>query len=68
MDETYTKGRPFLLCLRTSLALVAAHKNFRQIRLKNLASWICKVVSGMLGGGGWNGGQRLQYKMVVGHK
>jgi len=63
----------------SSLALVAAHRSSCQITLKKLAGWTCEVVSGMfslgvgggcfhwVGGGGWTGGKRLQFKIVVGH-
>jgi len=40
-------------------------------KIENLASWTYKVVSGMLTLGGWREmewWQRLEYKMVVGHK
>ena len=58
--------------LTASLALVAAHRTSRQItyNYKILAGWTCEVVSGMfsLGGGGrWTGGNRLQFRIVVGH-
>ena len=42
------------LCLRASLALVAAHRSSRQITWK-LAGWTCKVVSGMFSLGGGRG-------------
>ena len=53
--------------LRASLALVAAHRSSRQITLKKLAGWTCKLVSGMFSLGGGGDGLRLQFKIVVGH-
>ena len=38
--------------------------------LEKIASWTCEVVSGRfyrVGGEGWTGGKRLQFKTVVGH-
>ena len=42
------------MCLRASLALVATHRSFCQIRytVQNLASWMCEVVSGIFTLGG----------------
>ena len=47
---------------------MADHRSSCQIRWKDLASWTCKVVSGVFTLGeqwGWNDGQSLYYKMVV---
>ena len=67
MRMKLTKKVDHSLCLRASLALVAAHRSSPP---NNLAVWTCEVVSRMFslgGGGGWTGGKTFQFKIVVGH-
>jgi len=45
-------------------------QNFPPNNFKKLAGWTCEVSSGMfslVGGGGWTGRKRLQFKILVGH-